>query len=878
MLMRWLVVATFASMTAAASAAEVWVWQDPAAGTPASNPATMAAALQTADIPVRLATSADLASGGLKRPDVGLLVLAYGPAYPQSARAAILDYLKSGGALLCTGGTALTDPLLSTPQGVRRLSTAEDPLPGPAVMVADFEPAGITCRYASESALPDTPRAEVIAEGDGHVLHAVSENLQTYEYLGLYPPAGDAEHTILHFRARGDAATQWLCVEAQETDNSRWKVIVPLTEQWQTFRIHVGRFRSYATPERAKPGDWFHPERIKDLRFGYTKTMSGTGRHEFWLDDVAWEPGLRGEVVAAAAPLAPVPQPPLQKHFGADLAPLPGAEFPLAPPDLTLGPGAPLEPRDTLAPGVRGPASGWPVAVNADDRATVWIGRSDRMSLPLHVYGRVTDLLAARASDGTARAAGQLAVLSRGPFAGGRWAVFGLQTPDLFPADRAADLVRLVRALMQGTLPGVLEADFAVADGAPVLRAQADAVTAAPGQLADVHAQLMTLDNDTPLASGTATVTADARGCGRLLPLTAPLDAFDPRAYRVLFSLSGHPATLTVDARKTALMVAEEFLRRQQPDGNYGGIAFIDSRAATALVALYQLTGDRRFMDSAVRWGDVMLAKQREDGGYRMGYGIHADGEECFVADGGEIAMGIVTLAVRGPESERAKYRESLRHYMAYRESFRCEGGGIGVGWCKTDYGQRPTVPMKEIKKIFAPEMNTYTIGCTVGSAAAYAALWGTEQDRAQVAADARWLMARLTGLSGSVAQNLCWAHHFSRDPALRAEIEQCLRERFLKLCGAGQSWWLASGGRSAMNQFVLRYCLDSLGADAATRAEWARGLYSLCCDAAPSGLWEHRKNPAWNHNDWLLACYGVIGIIDALQPGVTVERAPADK
>jgi hypothetical protein len=33
-----------------------------------------------------------------------------------------------------------------------------------------------------------------------------------------------------------------------------------------------------------------------------------------------------------------------------------------------------------------------------------------------------------------------------------------------------------------------------------------------------------------------------------------------------------------------------------------------------------------------------MLREQREDGGYRMGYGITAKGEECYVADGGEIA------------------------------------------------------------------------------------------------------------------------------------------------------------------------------------------------------------------------------------------------
>lgn len=877
MLMRWLTMAALACVTAAAGAAEVWVWEDAEAGKPASSPETMVAALRAGGIPARLATSADLVTGGLRRPDVSLLILAYGGAYPQSARSALLDYLKAGGALLSTGGPALTDPLLDTPQGSRRLSTADVPLPGATVTVADFEPGGVTPKYGAESDRAGTPSAEVVAEGDGHVLHVVSADLQNYEYLGLYPPAGDPDHTILRFRARGDAATQWLCIEPQETDSSRWKAIVPLTRQWQTFRIHVARFRSYATPERARAGDWFHPERLKDLRFGYTKTMSGTGRHEFWLDDVAWEPGLAGEVVAAAVPLAPLPQPSLQRHFGSALAPPSGAELPLAAPDLPFDPGAQLEQRDALAPSVQGPASGWPVSVNADDRGTVWVGRSDGMSLPLHVYGRVTDLLAAPSAGGTWCPAGQLAVFSRGPFAGGRWAIFGLLEPDLFPADHAADLLRLVRVLTQDTLPGVLEADFAVSDGKPVVRAQADVVTAAPGQVAQVRAQLTPLDRDTPATRGDGTVKTDARGCGRIQALTASLDAFDPRAYRLQFSLGGEPITLTVDARKTALMVAEEFLRRQQADGTYGGISFIDSRACTALIALHQLTGDPRYMDSALRWGEAMVARQREDGGYRMGYGIYPEGEECFVADGGEIAMGIVTLAVRGPEAERARFRESLKRYMAYRESFRCEGGGIGVGWCKTDYGQRPTVRMKEVKKIFAPELNTYTIGCTVGSAAAYAALWGTEQERAQVAADARWLMARLTGLSGSVAQNLCWAHHFSRDPALRAEIEQCLRDRFLKLCGTGQTWWLAGGGRSAMNQFVLQYCLDHLGMDPATHAEWARGLYSLCCDRAPSGLWEHRKNPAWNHNDWLLSCYGVIGVIDALQPGVTMEQAPAD-
>ncbi|MDH7571696.1 MAG: hypothetical protein QHJ73_19120, partial [Armatimonadota bacterium] len=312
------------------------------------------------------------------------------------------------------------------------------------------------------------------------------------------------------------------------------------------------------------------------------------------------------------------------------------------------------------------------------------------------------------------------------------------------------------------------------------------------------------------------------------------------------------------------------------PDGTYSGIAFVDNRGVRVVLALYALTGNQRYLQSALRWGEVTMARQRPDGGYRMGYGITSAGESCFVADGGEIAIAIARLALDAPPRQRARYRASLARYMAFRESFRCPEGGIGVGYSQTDFSVRPTVRLDEVRRIYAPELNPYTIGCSLASASAHAVLFGTAVERVQAIRDARWLLAHLGDApSGATIESLCWAHHLLPDASLRADIESELRERLLaRLCGSSSAWWLGSDGRHALNLDGLVYALHTFAPEPAVRAEAARAVYAFAAEGSPWSVYSLRREPEWRMADWIFLCYAGVGLADAVRPGITLPRS----
>ncbi len=901
------------AVAAAAEPGRILVWQDRLPCAPASDPAALLDLLARAGLPAEAVDSAGLAAPGRLDPkQVAVLVLPYGPHYPAPARAALLAYLRGGGAFLSLGGRALSAPLLPTDAGWVPAGALSRPTAGDALPLADFEEGGHLPQIAGNSDSPGMPRTAVESEGRGRVLQVSSPALKGWEYAVLRVPAGRADRPVLRFRARGDGSMDLLCIEPNEQDASRWKAVVPLTRKWQTHRVHAAEFRSYATPARA--ADTLHPERVTALGFGITGGMAGQGRHRFWLDDVAWEPGADVPSLADAAPLVATEGPaPVDLHFGHNLAGKAGGEMPLFPESAPLDPGARLAAVHPLMAAsdafAGGALRGWSATGRADDRRTAWEkDPSGRLSLPRRATGRRVTLLTAR--DARGREAGpafSLMVHAQGEFAGGRWAYSGVEKPDLFPRGNAAAgdaFVGLVRALAEAPLLAGVEPQFVVEDGRAVLRITAPVVGArARGAEVQVRARVLAgaavagpSAHDLPrgrrlvaqglsagagmqvLAEETTPATLAAGERRALALVSLPLDRIGTGAYRVEVELlSGGQvvdrAGFVVDPGAATRALAEEFLRRQQKDGTYGGIAFIDNRGARTLLALWALTGEERYRKSALRWGEVTLARQREDGGYRMGYGISAAGEECYVADGGEIAVGIARLAVDAPAADRPRYQRSLERYLRFREEFRCPEGGIGVGYCKSDYGARPVLPLKEIRRIYAPELNTYTIGCTLAAAAFHAVLPGTPEERARAAGDARWLMAH-TGKSigGPFVESYYWAHHLLADAALRTEIETHLRERFLgTVCGSASPWWLSSGGRSALNLGGLAYAAHTFAPEPAVHAELARGIHAVCGDEAPWSLTRLAAVRDWSQNDWIYACYAGISLVDVLRPGVAL-------
>jgi hypothetical protein len=292
------------------------------------------------------------------------------------------------------------------------------------------------------------------------------------------------------------------------------------------------------------------------------------------------------------------------------------------------------------------------------------------------------------------------------------------------------------------------------------------------------------------------------------------------------------------------------------------------------LLAGYDLAGKKDYLDSATRWGDTVIAEQREDGGYRMGYGITAAGEECFVADGGEIALGIARIYSYLPPARRETYLQSLRKYNDFRESFRCEGGGLGIGYAGANYGVDSGQRFPNVQKVFDPEHNVYTIGCTLGFASAYAAITDDLKWRESAARDVRWLVVRQPDRThGVFAEGLIWAHHFLQDEPLRKEIEAYLDKALVEpLTTSGGKWWIGGGGRNVLALSALSYYSNNIKSTPELLAHIVNVTYTLCAPSSDDGLCRLLEIPKLNGTDWHYLAYGGVSLAEILSPGSTMK------
>jgi hypothetical protein len=326
--------------------------------------------------------------------------------------------------------------------------------------------------------------------------------------------------------------------------------------------------------------------------------------------------------------------------------------------------------------------------------------------------------------------------------------------------------------------------------------------------------------------------------------------------------------------RECLLAVCHWLVANQAEDGTFSGVSFQDNRAARGLLGAYEITGEQQYREAAVRWGEHMIERQREDGGYRMGYGITGKGEACYVADGGEIAIAMARLLsyTEGPQRER--FIESLRGYFGYRESFREPNGAIGVGWCLHDYGQRPIKPLDKPTRILAGERNTYTIGCTLAAAAAYAAITKDPEIKAMALRDTEWLLEHYTSLSGAAAESAIWAHHYVADDELKRRIEEHMRDSFVKrIVNPTDRSWLAGGGRSVLDLDIIAYWLDRVADDPEVHAAFGRWLYALCGSNSTSAVRHLLSAEDLNADEKRFICFAAVALADAVQPMVSMKE-----
>lgn len=603
-------------------------------------------------------------------------------------------------------------------------------------------------------------------------------------------------------------------LEFQERGGVRWKYVVLVTDKWQTHRVHLAQLSPYNQQAHKVRTPWLRVERVNRFYLGMLKSMNGDGEH---LVEVR---GLR--LVRSTLPADIVAQ---TAHF--------------VPERLSV---------------------------------THWFGERQ-------VDGArelATPLL--RDMRTPAKLGEQPMRRTNFDYQKGRWIVLDLvYKDDLTVLNEICESLHLLQSSLIQRTP---ELSFRVADNRVVMDVEWPVMNP---MASDVRCKARLVVNGKVAAKKVVELPARGsrlRGVQLAQGLPAPALDLEPLELRVevedttLKFFGG--ARFSVDVKAQLRAVCDFMLATAGEDGLMHGYSFIDNRGVRVLLAGYELFGDRRYLECAMRWGKTMIAQQRTDGGYRMGYGITTRGEECYVADGGEIVVGVLRLAECATAQMRVQLLASADRYMAYRESFRVAEGGIGVGWCLSDYSQRPIKPLQTPTRIFAPEINTYTIGCSLAGAYTHATLRNGDELLKRAWRDVQWLMPRTTKLNGAFVESYVFAHRLEPDAARKAELAEYLGRAFIEpTLAKKQSWWLQGNGRSALNLYGIAYCRRYLSQrQLELTAEHYRALCGMFSAEVPRSIPETLTGTILAQPEWLYISYGSLGLAETVAPTLSSPAA----
>lgn len=95
------------------------------------------------------------------------------------------------------------------------------------------------------------------------------------------------------------------------------------------------------------------------------------------------------------------------------------------------------------------------------------------------------------------------------------------------------------------------------------------------------------------------------------------------------------------------------------------------------LVAAYEIFGNREYLDTAVAYGDYLLAHQMPNGFWRTGYG------PVYMADTGSAITLLIVLYPHVDSQRQHEYLSAVQHYV---DSIQADGmihpsGAFGTGW-----------------------------------------------------------------------------------------------------------------------------------------------------------------------------------------------------
>jgi len=490
--------------------------------------------------------------------------------------------------------------------------------------------------------------------------------LAGWAYAAFDLPALTDADAGLVFEARDAGGTPQLALELVEQDGSRWKQVVDLGKDWQTYRLHTSGFASYASPARNGAQDGFRPSQGRRLTIGFTKGMLGGGTHRFELRHLRVH---RADVPAGRLTAAEVP------HAVNAAA---RWYFP------------------TAADGFR--RTVWPTCFAATAAADDgWLvngpsAQDDRTGLFPHQGQQDWRLL--RPSNDPA-----IGLVSHhaGPYSGSAWAAVGHQTLS------EADLVAL-HALLAELAAGPALSPLQVRPAVPSETRMVAQVTIVNRATAPLRDQLRLLDGAGQTLAQVPLDLAPRQAAGLTLPLP---DLAWGEPLRLSLALRDHrlldPPTAGLDLRTSLREMADFFVASGADDGKFSGVSFVDNRGARTLLGAWRIFEERTYLDAAVAWGNAMVPSSVRR---RVPHGLGSLAGRGLLCRRRRRDRGRHRLPRARPRGEqRETFKISTLHGLP--QDFPVPTGGIGVGGASR-LRPRPVVPLDTPTRIYAPEQNPH--------------------------------------------------------------------------------------------------------------------------------------------------------------------------
>ena len=847
-----------------------------------------------------LASTALCDKAVLDRTRFDVLVLPSAEPFPVEAVQGLKAFFQGGGHLLSFGGPAFKTFCRSEPARAQAVQARPK-------MIADFEDGTCKgCTLSSDREGKDTLRVvSPGAAGTRHCLKVTTPDLRGWEYVGFVDLQKRVRPGLdtVHFWAKGADGTKKLCLELKGTDDSRWKMFVHLSSEWQEYSVPVAEFLPYASKER-EPSDRLRPGDMSKLFVGYFRALVSGRAHAFYLDQVELRP-----TVAAGMEQLPLSWQSFRDEFGLlgkDIR-LAQARLPLAAFHRTskLAGLSVVEP----APGLRfrggafqwtGAFEGWTATGLEDDRLL----RPDVDPLRRRYAARLLPLLVGRdRPQSSASPVASLLLHNRGSLAGSVWAFFGISSVDVYASEHEGLekwLGELARLFASGCLLHRVEPRFvACADGVEMVLKQKVSNLGRSRRALRVRAELSPL-NGAPWkeivaerAASVSPLSAQGVGVRILLPR-----GFSYAGYRQTVSLLDgdriiDQTTDRVDALATLRTVADWLLslQGQAAPGVFSCGYCLDAFSVRALFALTDICGDAKYANAAQAWCDAIVSQQDDDGSWWMGY---AGKDERWIADAGTIAQTVGIAHGYVDPARQARYLQALDGYLKWRETYRitpavlanlereygkgargCELHGIGVGLIRGDIFAKPRKalpkPMRERRG------HRWTVGCSFGAAGMMDAIRGAAQDACVTGQDTRQLIAWRYAGEAYTSDAMAWVHLTSNDAELKQAVAEALRDQFIGKLSARNQWWAEGEGRQIMSFAALSYCYRHIEPEPRVLAEMMTATWRTCAERSLTRLdadFLASINPkVGGTSKYRYSGFALPGIAEQVQPGVTYSR-----